>query len=285
MARDIDKAIELRSKCKHFRVLVIGRANAGKTTLLKKVCNSVEDPEIFSPEGKKVSLATPFHHIQAELLQLDATIVEGSASRGLHDIENQLIFKSNPQFIFHDSRGFESGSIDETEKVKAFIATRAGGNTLSEQLHAIWYCLPTDTNRPLLKADEDFFNIDVTGKGNPEEADEQTAQRAQEMLANHFQQPLRGARFPPSDHVQLDDMREKASSCNELIEKTANALTDDTLRLLFVSVQQNNIYLCIQYAIEASLERNIYWWMKFSKQWKLGLTSTVVPRSRGGSTG
>ncbi|KAF7350067.1 GTP-binding protein [Mycena venus] len=165
MARDIDKAIELRSKCEHFRVLVIGRANAGKTTLLKKVCNSVEDPEIFSPEGEKVSLATPFHHIQAEFLQLDATIVEGSDSRGLHDIENQLIFKSNPQFIFHDSRGFESGSIDETEKVKAFIATRAGSNTLSEQLHAIWYCLPTDTNRPLLKADEDFFNTDVTGKG------------------------------------------------------------------------------------------------------------------------
>ena len=48
------KAIDLRRKCRHFRILVIGRANAGKTTLLKKVCNSVEDPEIFSPSGKKV---------------------------------------------------------------------------------------------------------------------------------------------------------------------------------------------------------------------------------------
>ena len=50
----MDKAIDLRSKCGHFRILVIGRANAGKTTLLKKVCNSVEDPEIFDPSGKKV---------------------------------------------------------------------------------------------------------------------------------------------------------------------------------------------------------------------------------------
>ena len=48
------KAIDLRSKCRHFRILVIGRANSGKTTLLKKVCNSVEDPEIFDPSGKKV---------------------------------------------------------------------------------------------------------------------------------------------------------------------------------------------------------------------------------------
>ena len=50
----MDKAIDLRSKCGHFRILVIGRANAGKTTLLKKVCNSVEDPEIFGLSGKKV---------------------------------------------------------------------------------------------------------------------------------------------------------------------------------------------------------------------------------------
>ena len=48
------KAINLCRKCRHFCILVIGRANAGKTTLLKKVCNSVEDPEIFSPSGKKV---------------------------------------------------------------------------------------------------------------------------------------------------------------------------------------------------------------------------------------
>jgi hypothetical protein len=47
-------SISLRSKCSHFRILVVGRANAGKTTLLKKVCNSVDDPEIFDARGKKV---------------------------------------------------------------------------------------------------------------------------------------------------------------------------------------------------------------------------------------
>jgi hypothetical protein len=46
-------------------------------------------------------------------------------------------------------------------------------------------------------------------------------------------------------------MRTEAGNCEELIEKTAHALSDDTLRLLFVSVQQNNIHVCINYAVAA----------------------------------
>ncbi|KAJ6533506.1 hypothetical protein B0H19DRAFT_964886 [Mycena capillaripes] len=248
----MDKVVDLRSKCPHFRVLIIGRANAGKTTLLKKVCNSIDDPQIFSPSGRK---------------------------RGLHDIENQLIFKSNPQFIFHDSRGFESGSIDEAKKVKDFIARRAGSNRLSEHLHAIWYCFPTDTNRPLLKADEDFFDTNVPGKvpliaiftkfdglltkafnrlkangASRMEAKNLQAHRAQEILNTDFIAPLMSTKFCPSAYVRLDDMRKETSNCMDLIEKTANALTDDTLKLLFVSVQQNNIDLCIQFAVKALVD-------------------------------
>lgn len=43
-------------------------------------------------------------------------------------------------------------------------------------------------------------------------------------------------------------MRAETSDCRELIEKTANALSDETLKLLFVSVQQNNIDVSIIYA-------------------------------------
>ena len=35
-----------------------------------------------------------------------------------------------------------------------------------------------------------------------------------------------------------------------LIEKTASSLDETALKMLFVSVQQNNIELCIQYAID-----------------------------------
>jgi len=38
---------DLRMKYSRFRILVIGRANAGKTTLLQRVCNTTEDPCIY----------------------------------------------------------------------------------------------------------------------------------------------------------------------------------------------------------------------------------------------
>ncbi|KAI0256725.1 hypothetical protein BJV78DRAFT_1116809 [Lactifluus subvellereus] len=259
----MDRAIEYRSKCKHFRTLIIGRANAGKTTLLKKVCNSIEDAEIFSPSGKKV--------------------IE---SRGIHNIKNELIFRSNPQFIFHDSRGFESGSLDEIETVKSFIAERAQSRELPKQLHAIWYCLPTDTNRPLLEADRRFFDkycglyyikvpviaiftkfdgLVTTAYGelrdkeklSMKEAKNKKFERAQEMLKTNFVEPLQATASRPSAYVRLDgkpaNMRMEGSSCNELVEKTVNVLDDDRLKLLFVSVQQNNIDICIQHAIRSSV--------------------------------
>ena len=37
-----------------FRILVIGRANAGKTTILKKICDSTQNPEIYDGMGNRV---------------------------------------------------------------------------------------------------------------------------------------------------------------------------------------------------------------------------------------
>ncbi|KAJ6455151.1 hypothetical protein C8R45DRAFT_594438 [Mycena sanguinolenta] len=245
-----------------------------KTTLLKKVCNSVEEPEIFGPYGNR----------------LDLEVVEGSAKRGQHDIENQLIFQSNRQFIFHDSRGFESGSANEIQTVKDFITERAARGQLSKQLHAIWYCMPTDTTRPLLAADEQFFNVSGTGKvpviaiftkfdGLVDEAYSElrergqsildakngAPERAQTMLTSNFIGPLNKTKFRPSDFVRLDDMRMEQSDCIDLINKTAHALSDETLKLLFVSVQQNNIDVCIYYAMRGVLSNTYYdvtWFIK-----------------------
>ena len=43
-----------------------------------------------------------------------------------------------------------------------------------------------------------------------------------------------------------------------LIEKTASSLDDGALKMLFVSVQQNNINLCIQYAINECVMFSCY---------------------------
>ena len=45
---------ELRAKYTRFRILVIGRANAGKTTLLQRVCNTTEDPCIYDDNNKNL---------------------------------------------------------------------------------------------------------------------------------------------------------------------------------------------------------------------------------------
>jgi len=56
----------------------------------------------------------------------------------MHNVENELVFKSNPGFVFHDSRGFEAGGVEELNKVEQFITKRSKMIYLSEQLHVIW---------------------------------------------------------------------------------------------------------------------------------------------------
>ena len=62
-----------------FRILVIGRSNAGKTTLLQRVCNTTELPEVFNAKGEKVGcLAAQYWKVIDEYSQLDPMVVQGS---------------------------------------------------------------------------------------------------------------------------------------------------------------------------------------------------------------
>jgi hypothetical protein len=47
-----------------------------------------------------------------------------------------------------------------------------------------------------------------------------------------------------------DDKGNHQDQVKELIEKTADSLDNLALKMLFVSVQQNNLKLCIKYAVE-----------------------------------
>jgi len=48
----------IRAECPQFRILIIGKANAGKTTILRKVCNAKPDakPIIYDAKGKEVKV-------------------------------------------------------------------------------------------------------------------------------------------------------------------------------------------------------------------------------------
>jgi len=48
------------------------------------------------------------------------------------------VFRSNPDFVFHDSCGFEAGGEDEFKKMKEFVLERASTLKLKERIHAIW---------------------------------------------------------------------------------------------------------------------------------------------------
>jgi len=87
--------------------------------------------------------------------------------RGLHDINHELIFENHDGYIFHDSRGFESGSENELKIVQEFIQQKSCEKKLKDRLHAIWFvsswylqsqfhkvvfrfCIPMDNVRPSL---------------------------------------------------------------------------------------------------------------------------------------
>jgi hypothetical protein len=63
-----------------FRVLIIGRANAGKTSILQRVCDTTENPEIYSIDSSGVRSRVRSHwvwvfpsdHI-AQVQQLDSS--------------------------------------------------------------------------------------------------------------------------------------------------------------------------------------------------------------------
>ncbi|KDR71762.1 hypothetical protein GALMADRAFT_253515 [Galerina marginata CBS 339.88] len=125
-----------------FRVLILGRANAGKTTILERLAGaSINEAEVRRG---------------GDLLAGHA--LEGQSDRGLHNIEDEIHFRSLPGFIFHDSRGFEAGSFEELSTVQQFVGDHSSEvNSLRKQLHAIWMCLPLDDPRELLVTEKRFF--------------------------------------------------------------------------------------------------------------------------------
>ncbi|KAL4063485.1 hypothetical protein V8B97DRAFT_2026426 [Scleroderma yunnanense] len=256
-----------------FRILVIGRSNAGKTTLLQRICNTTEFPEVFNSEGEKIDV-----------------IVQGSLERGEHNIEDELVFRSNTGFIFHDSRGFEAGSEEEVKLMQNFLTDRSATTKLERRIHAIWYCIPlTDSERPVVAAEELFFNECNTGNGEVclvltkadameleaigqlrdmglmmKDARSQAQELAQQLLTDVktcIEDQLAGCKCSPNDYVALsggllltslihEGMNKVNGDCDPLLRCTTNALDDMELQQLVISTQQVNFNLNIEYAIK-----------------------------------
>ncbi|KAG1883898.1 uncharacterized protein F5891DRAFT_1167982 [Suillus fuscotomentosus] len=264
---------KIRKKIGRFRILVIGRANAGKTTILQRVCNTRDNPQIYNSAGKKI----------------DVAVLTASRERGLHDIETEMVFESNPGFIFHDSRGFEAGGVSEFEKVKTFITRRSKETNIRNQLHAIWYCIPMDeASRSFTAGENKFFSQCDTGSKSQSSVpvivlftkfdalydvaftklrkEGKSRKDAKELAPGHAEESfadgpqlkfLKEVRWPPKCHVCLPNMDKDSADCGILVEHTAGTLDNEVLQQLFVSTQQTSMEICMKYGVERILSKHI----------------------------
>ena len=49
------------------------------------------------------------------------------------------MFSNHPGYVFHDSRGIESGGTEELEILQGFVQRMCGKRRLRDRLHAIWF--------------------------------------------------------------------------------------------------------------------------------------------------
>ncbi|KAI8270678.1 hypothetical protein K4K58_008506 [Colletotrichum sp. SAR11_239] len=101
------------------RILIRGNTGVGKSTLLNRVFGIA---------------------------------MENSNQRGEHDIEEAFESDLHPGIIIHDSEGFQAGNSKEVSAFKKFLKARSGSPDIRQNLHAIWLCIDTDTDRPVQSA-------------------------------------------------------------------------------------------------------------------------------------
>ncbi|KDQ06548.1 hypothetical protein BOTBODRAFT_39518 [Botryobasidium botryosum FD-172 SS1] len=332
-----------------FRILIIGRANAGKTSILRAVCGVEEEPKVYDQHGFEIvpegvleannvdethSLEArnaedifEAHHpgddepdqitststrsgfrstlrsIRAYIMCRDSNILAShqrevldsapsprrepesilspTSLRGEHRIDYELRFPSNPGFAFHDSRGFESGATKELELVRNFIKEKASLGSMRNQLHAIWYCFPADSNRLMTAAEQEFFDkidtgsvpvIAIVTKFDALDADacsalcgpnlpfEVAKERAPQHATERFNRErlplIKGLAHPPKAVVCLRNMHDRKSpaviqkAASELIKSTESALNSDALKMLLIQAQHVNLELCMTGAVD-----------------------------------
>ncbi|KAF8452696.1 hypothetical protein L210DRAFT_3384812 [Boletus edulis BED1] len=255
----------LQEKFGRFRILIIGPANSGKTTILRGICDSTENPEIYDGKGNKY-----------------ADTDEGAIDRyqrGLHNVEDELIFRSNDKLIFHDSRGFEAGSKDEFLQMKNFVADRAKTVILKKRIHAILYCIPMDKHhRAIQRSEEMFFdecdpgNVPVIvlftkfdallpvalGKLAPTDRRlplQERLSKAEPLIEEIFGRAdiwgrLSRLKYPPRSFVRIGGMHKSNEGCSKVLAATADALNEKALQKLLISAQKVNLELCVRFAVQ-----------------------------------
>ncbi|KAF7296888.1 hypothetical protein MIND_00920600 [Mycena indigotica] len=220
-----------------YRVLVAGRLQAGKTTLINTLCGT-------------------------------------TCESGQEDIEREF---SHERLLLHDSAGYQGVSYN-IRLVKTFLDKRGLARTFAERVHAIWYCICTDSGMHLAPGDLHFFDNDIAQQVpviavftryrglvtsayadlrmtlRRVEAKEKRFEKARELLQLEYVAPLQKLRYPPTAFVQIDDLLDETTTLEHLIQTTLALMTGETLRPMVLSVRQTNLDPCMEAAVGAAFD-------------------------------
>ncbi|KAI9457008.1 hypothetical protein BJY52DRAFT_1098851, partial [Lactarius psammicola] len=206
-----------------FRVLIIGRPNAGMTSILRRLCDTKDSPVVWRGNEE----------------------VQRGFERGGHSIEDELVFRNHDGYIFHYFRGSEAGSNEELGIVLGFIRQRSGKRQLQDRLHAIWFALSmftvvTANNHDLkvllmhqsqvpviavfTKYDQFLRNVKMhlEDYGSPDDNISDAAERQfKERYLRHLGDGVR-----PCANIIVKEMHKPETRCNALLEETIEALNE-----------------------------------------------------------
>nr|GAT47037.1 predicted protein [Mycena chlorophos] len=220
------------------RILVTGRRNTGKTTLLRRLCAT-------------------------------------SYTNGANELRVDL---SQGSCLFYDSVAIHDAQDNSVTALKNFLRSKATARTLPEQLHAIWYCISADDELYIPRGDETFFSANIAQNVpvivvftkydalvtvafaelrrtmGRLEAKEKRFVQAQELLQSQYIDRLKSFPFPPAAFVRMDDLRSDTLNTDTLIETTLDVASGALLAPILQSVRQNNIDSCSEDAVAGAID-------------------------------
>ncbi|KAG6829612.1 hypothetical protein H0H92_004019 [Tricholoma furcatifolium] len=226
---DVEQAARIRARYKNFRILVIGRANAGKTTLLKRVCNTTEDPCIYDEQNKILLAGSNGGGFEAgderQLKQVLSFINERARATNvneqLHAIWFCLKLDKARSILDLEKKFFDNGHVGNVPVIAIFT-----------------------------KFDDFVIQVYDTNLSY-----DQNWEKAETLVKNIIA-PLSACKYPPRADVIMEALNDNAKNHQEqiakLIKKTADSLDNLALTRLFISVQQSNLAFSIEYAVKYS---------------------------------
>ncbi|KAK4161487.1 hypothetical protein QBC43DRAFT_372232 [Cladorrhinum sp. PSN259] len=259
--------LNLPESCDKFRILIIGKAGVGKSTICSKVFG-------IPPEKAGVS-----HY---------------SVGTAKEKVWHPLTFDGdNENLIMHDSGGFEAGDLDCVDAITKFINFRKSQHRLADQLHCIWYCISCNSNRPIQEAELQFFqkadvgNIPVVvvftqfdklvdaafmkellrsmSKGNMQPDLPHLRELAHNAAVAQYEKNYRGQferTFGRRSRVTItrigirpdeDDDSGSVSGVDTLVQETREILLEDGLKLLWAAAQAHSADMKLQASVDAGM--------------------------------